>query len=81
VHLKRWRKERREVGHTSQLLFCWPDGSPVHPQTITDRFFRLAQSAELPFIRLHDVRHSYATAALVRSVASDATAGGIRRIA
>jgi integrase len=63
-HLKRWRKERKAVGHTSLLLFCWPDGRPVHPQTITDRFFRLSREAGLPFIRLHDVRHSYATAAL-----------------
>jgi integrase len=63
-HLKRWRKERKAVGHTSLLLFCWPDGKPVHPQTITDRFFRLSKDAGLPFIRLHDVRHSYATAAL-----------------
>jgi integrase len=64
THLKRWRAERRAVGHMSPLLFCWPDGRPVHPQTITDRFFRLSKEAGLPFIRLHDVRHSYATAAL-----------------
>ena len=56
-HLKRWRAEHRAVGHTSALLFCWPDGHPVHPQTITDRFFRLSREAGLPFIRLHDVRH------------------------
>lgn len=31
-HLKRWRKERRAVGRVSPLLFCWPDGTPVHPQ-------------------------------------------------
>jgi integrase len=68
THLKRWRRERREVGHASPLVFCWPDGRPVHPQTITDRFFRLASEAGLPFIRLHDVRHSYATAALATGV-------------
>jgi integrase len=63
-HLTSWRAEKREVGHSSSLLFCWPDGSPLHPQTITDRFFRLSTAAGLPVIRLHDVRHSYATAAL-----------------
>jgi integrase len=35
----------------------------------------------VPAIRLHDVRHTHATALIVRRVASDATAGGIRRIA
>jgi integrase len=64
VHIKRWRKEQRMVGYASRLLFCWPDGTPVHPQTITDRFFGLSRAAKLPVIRLHDVRHSYATAAL-----------------
>jgi integrase len=67
-HLKRWRAERRAIGRTSTLVFCWPDGKPVHPQTITDRFFRLSREAGLPFIRLHDVRHSYATAALKAGV-------------
>jgi integrase len=32
-------------------------------------------------LRFHDLRHSYATWLVVRRVASDATAGGIRRIA
>ncbi len=34
-HIKRWRAERRSTGHNSPLIFCWPDGQPVHPQTIT----------------------------------------------
>ncbi len=67
-HIKRWRAEREAVGHSSTSLFCWPDGQPVHPQTITDRFFRLSGEAKLPLIRLHDVRHSYATAALLSGV-------------
>jgi len=43
-------------------VFCWEDGRPPHPDTIPTRFNRLAQAAGLPRIRLHDVRHSYATA-------------------
>ncbi len=43
-------------------------GSSVHPQTLTDRFKGLAAGAGLPPIRLHDVRHSYATAALAAGV-------------
>ena len=44
------------------MLFCWPDGRPPHPDTITRRFKKLAAAAGLPEIDLHDVRHSYATA-------------------
>ena len=44
------------------MLFCWEDGRPPHPDTITRRFKSLAASAGLPEIDLHDVRHSYATA-------------------
>ena len=44
------------------LLFCWENGRPPHPDTITRRFKRLSVRAGLPLIDLHDVRHSYATA-------------------
>jgi integrase len=57
--------ERKEHGPDYQdhgLLFCWEDGRPPHPDTITRRFKRLAERAGLPLIDLHDVRHSYATA-------------------
>lgn len=42
-------------------LFCHPDGRPIHPDTITRRFNRLVDRAGVPRIRLHDVRHTYAT--------------------
>jgi integrase len=40
------------------------DGRPIYPDTITERFGRLLERAGLPIIRLHDVRHTYATMAL-----------------
>jgi len=46
------------------LLVCHPDGRPVHPDTITDRFNRLVDRAGVKPIRLHDVRHTYATTSL-----------------
>jgi integrase len=52
----------------SGLVFTRPDGSPIHPDLITDWFRRLARAAGLPPIRLHDVRHSYATAALAAGI-------------
>ena len=46
------------------LVWTYGDGSPIHPKTISNRFLRHAKDAGLPRIRLHDVRHSYASAAL-----------------
>jgi integrase len=46
------------------LVWTWGDGSPVHPRSIYERFVKRAAEAGLPRIRLHDVRHSYASAAL-----------------
>ena len=39
-------------------------GRPIFPESLTKRFRLLVKEAGLPPIRLHDVRHSYATAAL-----------------
>jgi len=52
----------------SGLVFTWPDGSPIHPQRFSSWFEQHAQAAGLPRIRLHDVRHSYATAALAAGI-------------
>jgi integrase len=46
------------------MVACHPDGRPIHPDTITEWFTRLRRQAELRPIRLHDVRHSYAPAAV-----------------
>ncbi len=46
------------------LAFTWPDGRPVHPDVVRERFARLSATAGLPAIRFHDLRHSYATVAL-----------------
>jgi integrase len=68
AHVRRWDSEREDVGHTTELLFCWPDGRLIHPDSVTDWFQRYAREAGLPVIRLHDVRHSYASAALASGV-------------
>ena len=44
-------------------MFTWPDGRPIHPLRFS-RWFEHARRAGLPKIRLHDLRHSYASAAL-----------------
>jgi integrase len=66
-HLAMLDAEREAFGdsyHDSGKLVCHPDGCPVHAQTITDRFNRLVDRAGVKRIRLHDVRHTYATTSL-----------------
>jgi integrase len=69
---------RAELADSNDLVFTWPDGRPLHPDLITDWFQRHARRVVwdqdgrkrvgLPAIRLHDVRHSYATAALAAGI-------------
>lgn len=66
-HLAMLDAEREAFGdsyYDAGWLACHPDGHPVHPQTITDRFNRLVDRAGVKHIRLHDVRHTYATVSL-----------------
>ena len=76
--LRAWRalqtKERMLMGPGYQdcgLIFCQPDGRPYHPEAFSKTFDRrLRQQAfvDLPTIRLHDLRHTWATLALVAGV-------------
>ncbi len=63
-----WDRERQILGQDTQLLFVWSHGRPLHPDTITELFHKHCEAAGLPRIRLHDVRHSYATAALMAGI-------------
>jgi integrase len=67
THLRQLATERSDWGSGYQdhgLVFCWEDGRPIYPDTITERFNKLVDTARLPLIKLHDMRHSYATIAL-----------------
>jgi integrase len=50
------------------LVVTVADGSAPNPEAISNLFHKLARRAGLPPIRLHDLRHSYATAALAAGV-------------
>jgi integrase len=66
-HVAMLARERELFGkgyNPAGKLCCHPDGTPIHPDTITRRFNRLVNQAGVPRIRLHDVRHSYVTACL-----------------
>ena len=73
--LKAWRKhqvaERLAWGPTwtdSDLVFTREDGRPLHPREVTRAFTRHVLAADLPVIRLHDLRHTHATLALAAGV-------------
>jgi len=52
----------------SGLVFTKEDGSPLNPDTVSQRFERLVARSGLPPIRLHDLRHLAASLALAAGV-------------
>ena len=46
------------------LVFAMPDGRPYHPERLSRTFKARAKRAGVPVIRLHDLRHTWATLAL-----------------
>lgn len=66
-HLTMLDEEREAFGLAyapGGWLFVWQDGRRPHPDSVTDRFNRLVDAAGARRIRLHDVRHTYATLSL-----------------
>lgn len=66
-HVAMVEAERREWGEAYQdhgLIFCWEDGKPIYPDTITEWLARLSDRLGLPYLTLHQLRHTYATTAL-----------------
>jgi hypothetical protein len=66
-HRARQSAERLQCGPawvSTGLVFTREDGSAIHPDYVTRHFERLVRAADLPPIRLHDLRHGAATLAL-----------------
>src|SRR5271165_6587931 len=75
-HRARQAAERLAAGdvwHDHGLVFADEDGSPLHPNTVSRTFDRLAREASLPRITLHGIRHAYLTMLQVSDVAADAS--------
>ena len=73
--LRSWRarqaQERLLIGPGYQdhdLVFCRPDGQPYNPKRFSREFDRRLARFGLPRIRLHDLRHTWATLALEAGV-------------
>ena len=60
--------ERREAWTDAGDVFTRADGRPRRPDRITKLFSAAVKASGLPLIRLHDLRHSYATLALSAGV-------------
>jgi integrase len=66
-HRKRQAAERLLMGAgwtDNDLVFCHPDGTMVHPERFSRGFTEAVCRLGLPRIRLHDLRHGWATLAL-----------------
>jgi integrase len=64
-HRGRQEYERRSAEFMDQdLIFCRPDGSPLRPGSVTQRFVDLVGALDMPRIALHGLRHTHATLAL-----------------
>jgi integrase len=73
--LRSWRarqaSERLMLGAGYQdhgLVFTLPDGRPYHPERFSREFDRMIERHRLERIRLHDLRHTWATLALQANV-------------
>nr|WP_235676916.1 tyrosine-type recombinase/integrase [Mycolicibacterium porcinum] len=60
--------------YESSLVAVNEDGSPIRPETYSSEFARRSNSAGVPAIRLHDVRHTAATILLDGGTTAIATA-------
>ena len=68
-HRVEQNKHRLMLGKDYQdydLICCWGDGHPIDPDHFTRRFIKIARGAGYN-IRLHDLRHSFATMLLGRN--------------
>jgi integrase len=50
------------------LVFCRVDGGPLHPERFAGTFTTRVRQLGLPPVRLHDLRHGWATLALANGV-------------
>jgi integrase len=72
AHKKAQLEERMAIGPArysdNDLVFCRVDGNPMHPDLFSQQFDRMVARSGLPRIRLHDLRHTYATISLKAGV-------------
>ena len=65
---KRWWKRDGAPYTDTGYVFVQENGQPYHPDLVTQAFQKAVRDSGLPRIRLHDLRHTYATLALQAGV-------------
>lgn len=71
AHRARQAEELLKLGlklGRDSFVYAQPDGSPLKPGSVTNEWKRLVAKHKLPKIRLHDLRHTHATALLKSGV-------------
>ena len=58
--------EQKRIAGSSPRVFPSPNGGPISPDSVLHMLHRVLKRAGLPQIRLHDLRHTFATLALGR---------------
>lgn len=70
-HRARQNEERNLAGPSyvdNDLVFARSDGTPIHPDVYSQSFRRVVRRLGLPYIRLHDLRHTHATMGLAAGI-------------
>lgn len=62
------REKLHDLWQDTGLIFTTAYGRPIHPRNLTRSFKRLCKVSGVRPIRLHDLRHTYASLALKRGV-------------
>ncbi|MGO8685380.1 MAG: tyrosine-type recombinase/integrase [Thermoleophilia bacterium] len=71
AHAARQAAERSQAGaawQSSDSVFVRPNGAQLEPYAVSKAFRNHLQAACLPAIRLHDLRHTYASLALASGI-------------
>jgi integrase len=69
--LTRQKGERLRHGpryQDSGLVVCNEDGSPIHPDRLSDSFDQAVKRTGLPRLTLHSLRHTHASLAIAAGV-------------
>jgi len=67
AHRERQQEQRARAGdgwREHELVFATTRGTPINPNNLHREFGRLAAEADVPGIRIHDLRHTHITLAI-----------------